>query len=725
VTRIAPTFRVLTLLAAAFPSLALAQTTFDKDHPASQEDAATPDLAAQASSRLLDAVSKSVTALDATGDRTSEAIADSNVTLTLVDIPDAAVHFRDLCLNGGNPLRTFTQSLTEALNLEGQVLSPTCTGAGKDSDPLKLSFRLHYEGGGSAFFNEHPLLLQPNLIFFDDTSESNDGPEPEPSEDLAAGRPSQQQQKPIPLDLRHSQISHAVMSLPPGWFVTTPPPPIHSDSPFATFDRKVTYADGKLVTDQQLTIKTDKVEVTDIPAFEKWVDSSSIEGASLTVLLGSTFYYPDSAFTGNTKSEKKAADLLQQARDEIKSKNFDKAQSLIDQAEAIDPDHELIHDDRGDLAKARGDLETALNEYQKELHAFPDVLIEMESIGFAQEALQRNDDAIATFERWIAGDPNTDFPVRDLMFLYHDMGRDDLAVWVGDQAMQTMNSNGTQSVRFLLLYGQEQERVGQIQAAAATFEKILQHTTDIQLVNEATYVLSEHGLALDRAEESMRSSLTQFDPENVDRVHHMYDSDTKQRTSLMLSSWDTLGWILYKEGKIKEAEEYIRAAWRSKQDVAIGLHLGQLLDAEDKPVEALDAFKLALATIAPQAQEKAAKDPDVIAVLAEIDRLEALGHKSTITDPAAALARLRVIDAGPAGKFHGESKCGVVLDSSGIHAIFPREDRSAEAEKMINTMKIIDGIQIPHDFFPSESHATITKEAALNCTTTCLLTLTP
>jgi tetratricopeptide (TPR) repeat protein len=719
VTRIALTFRVLTLLAAAFPSLALAQTTFDKDHPASLEDAATPDLAAQASSRLLDAVSKSVTALDATGDRTSEAIADSTITLTFADIPDAAVHFRDLCLNGGNPLRTFTQSLIEALSLEGQVLSPTCTGAGKDSDPLKLSFRLHYEGGGSAFFNERPLLLQPNLIFFDDTSESNDGPGPEPSEDSPAGRPSQQQQKPIPLDLRHSQTSHAVMSLPPGWFVTTPPPPVHSDSPFATFDRKVTYADGKLVTDQQLTIKTDKVEVTDIPAFQKWVDSSSIEDVSLTVSLGSTFYYPDSAFTGNTESEKKAADLLQQARDERKSKNFDKAQSLLDQAEAIDPDHELIHDARGDLATARGDLETALKEYQKELHAFPDVLIEMESIGFTQEALHRNDDAIATFERWIAEDPNTEFPVRDLMFLYHRMGRDDLAVSVGDQAMQTMNANGTQSVRFLLLYGQEQERVGQIQAAAATFEKILQHTTDIQLVNEATYVLSEHGLALDRAEESMRSSLTQFDPENVDRVHHMYDSDAKQRTSLMLSSWDTLGWILYKEGKIKEAEEYIRAAWRSKQDVAIGLHLGQLLDAEDKPVEALDAFKLALATIAPQAQEKAAKDPDVIAVLAEINRLEALGHKSTITDPAAALAKLRVIDLGPAGKLHGKIKFDAFLTASDIMPQLTGDDMPEDAVVRIH------GINLAKDFFPPDSRAVMKKEATLDCTATCSLTFLP
>jgi len=719
VTRTVQTLGLLTLLALALPCCASAQIAVD--HPTTAVEAVEPpDPTKEAADKLLQTISEAVIGLDATGDRTSEAIADSMITLTLAPLQDSS-QFSVLCLNGGEHLRAFTQSLIEAIPLQGQAVSPACSGTGHDSDPFKLQLHLHREGGHSGLFQEQPLLLPvallpPEAFEGDDEDTEPNGAENAPSREPAAKAEADQ---PTPLNAHHIQTSHAVMLLPPGWSVSELPKPVHSDSVFAAFDRTVTFSDRKLVTDQQLLIKKEKIEVVERPAFEKLLESSEINEPAPAIRLESTLYFPPGAFDGTTDDEKKAATLINAAFRDIQSKNLSKAEADLKQAEALDPGHEILHDNMGMLAAARGDYEAALVQYQEELRAFPNALIVMESIAGAQRKLGRTDDAIATLQRWMAADPNSTFPVIQLMYLYHDMGRDDLAVTVGDQAMNTMNADGKRSVRFLRLYGHEQMLAGQPQAAKVSLETLLNYTSDIQFVNEAAYDLSEKGFSLDRAEETVRASLTQFDPDGQSQMPHMFAMDAKQQTSLMLATWDTLGWILYNKGRFPEAEAYIRAAWRSRQDPAIGRHLGALLSAEEKPIEALDAYKLALATIPGAQQEKAAMDPDVVAIHAEIERLEKLGHKSTITDPAAALQKLRVLDAGPAGKQHGEGEYNVMLSASEIVA-FPTQRGQTQ-----DGAQIIGAIKLPADFFPPESHAQITKEAKLNCTTVCTLTLLP
>jgi uncharacterized protein HemY len=55
------------------------------------------------------------------------------------------------------------------------------------------------------------------------------------------------------------------------------------------------------------------------------------------------------------------------------------------------------------------------------------------------------------------------------------------------------------------------------------------------------------------------------------------------QTSLLLASWDTMGWILYREGKFGEAESWLEAARLGRPDAEVLGHMA-------KEREALGAF---------------------------------------------------------------------------------------------------------------------------------------
>jgi len=688
------------------PGEKLPSTTVAKDEPSP-------------TARLVAAVSGSVTSIDSTGDRTVENIADYSVTLGIGKMEDDSA-FRVLCINGGKPLLTFVQSLIENLSLAGKVSNPACTGTDNASDALALQLHLHREGG-SSLFQESPLLLTPALEQPDDDLQVFDGPPPAATDNDKVQIPDSpavaESTEPLKLNSVRTQTSHASMSFPKGWTPVELPKPIHSDSPFATFDVSMTFEDSKLVTEQKLVIKKDKVEAPERAAFDKWRQESQMAQAETSIQLESTIYFPNSAFNGKTDAEKNAIELMQKASAAIEKKDFAAAEEFLKQSQAADPGHELLHEAKGDLAKARGHYDEAVKEYREELRAFPNALLEMQTLAFCQRDMGRMDDAVATLQAWMVADLDNPFPAIDLMNLYHDMHRDDLAVGVGDQAMNTLHADALRSVQFLLAYGHEQMLAGQADRAKGVLENVLNVSTDSWNVNNAAYFLSEKGVSLDRAEEILRESLKQYDVDDSDDAAGGGGTVSGDK-NLLPSSWDTLGWILFQKKEIKDAEGYIRAAWRNHQDPAIGLHLAEVFLAQDKPQEALDTCKLAIASIPEKDLANAAGDPDVITIRQTIERLEKEGRKSTIKDPKAALEELRTVDAGPAGKFHGEAEYGLNYTSSTV-AGFPKDFKNLEE------MMDFSAIKLPADFFPPGSHATLTRDAKLKCKSTCTLTFLP
>jgi hypothetical protein len=66
-------------------------------------------------------------------------------------------------------------------------------------------------------------------------------------------------------------------------------------------------------------------------------------------------------------------------------------------------------------------------------------------------------------------------------------------------------------------------------------------------------------------------------------------------TSSLAAAWDTLGWVYYKEGKQKEAQSFIEAAWDQDQHSEIAEHLAVFAEKRNDKKAAADYYAMALA----------------------------------------------------------------------------------------------------------------------------------
>ena len=133
--------------------------------------------------------------------------------------------------------------------------------------------------------------------------------------------------------------------------------------------------------------------------------------------------------------------------------------------------------------------------------------------------------------------------------------------------------------------------------AAAVAKSALDGSDDTEVLNDAGYVLAETGLDLPYAEEVSRKSINVLEAKTAAITPAEVNSNAFAQSRLLIAAWDTLGWILFREGKLEQAEPLIIAGWRNALVPDAGDHLGQVYEAMGKKEVALSAYRLAAASI--------------------------------------------------------------------------------------------------------------------------------
>jgi hypothetical protein len=172
-----------------------------------------------------------------------------------------------------------------------------------------------------------------------------------------------------------------------------------------------------------------------------------------------------------------------------------------------------------------------------------------------------------------------------------------------------------------------------------------------------------------------------------------------------------MGWILFREGKLEEAEEYLKAAWRNRPSATIGGHLGELASARGNKDEALMNFELAIATIPQYDALGVKKAPGVEQkkLQSQADALRKAGGKSAIHDAPAKLQELRTRPLGKASDMDGVAEYRLLLsggkvvkaEKTGTKELHGGDDRLKEAK--------VD------DLWPAGSDANLVRNGMLNC----------
>jgi len=262
-----------------------------------------------------------------------------------------------------------------------------------------------------------------------------------------------------------------------------------------------------------------------------------------------------------------------------------------------------------------------------------------------------------------------------------------------------------------LLLGRAQIAAGMKEKGHDTLLALMKTTENPDMMNDSAYELADAGQELTLAESTTRTALRKMTEDSKTWTLDENPQRLLAKSRMTTATWDTMGWILYREGRLEEAESYLKAAWLNAQSDTMAEHLGELEAAKGKKDEALTTYELGIATISPYDMMGVRKAPgaEEKKLQQRADVLRKAGAKSSIHDARGRLREIRTISLGAAGGLDGVAEYRLLLnrgrvvraEKNGIKELKGGEDR-------------LKGAKLD-EFWPTGSEATLVRNGMLNC----------
>ena len=423
----------------------------------------------------------------------------------------------------------------------------------ESSDPADLTkpFWLQFELHKKDFFAPDKTSMQVTLGWNTDSMRGLDRlPKPE---------------KPVPVE--SAVISTHLDLIVDTAFMITDHMPVHRDSPSGKYDSEYEYENGHLLLKRSLSFKAGMLA----PA----------EWASLIDLMKAA---RDESSRGFTLERRPAtntavaalsplARALQEGFAAYQKRDYEGARKAYLEATQIDPKNHSAWNDLGRAYAALHAYSQAEVAYKKQIEINPSDLYAYNNLGLVYRALKREDDAIESFRKQIAVSPRDRFAHENLAISYASKNDWEKARAEAATAAEISPEDPVKWVRL----GRAQLRTGRVDEARGSFERGLGLPHDAMEDNNVAFYLSEAGVDLDRAWKLVSEALNAesrlvCEPDALAKT----DACAAQlrRISFML---DTAGWILYRKGKLADAEPYLWSAYAITPRVDMSLHLSILL----------------------------------------------------------------------------------------------------------------------------------------------------
>jgi len=641
----------------------------------------------------------------ATGSMDANGTSESHISLTLHD--DLEVEVRS-AIHQISPAQypEAIQNFVRTLGYQGTATKPEFTRPDDLSKPFAINFDYQREKAGD--WDNLRVIAQLYPV------------------DL----PTMDESKPLTstllLGYPRTVTSSAQMKIPAGWGVELPEA-VHVKSTFATYDMTFRFKDGVLYSDRKVVVLKAKVPVSGWPEYKKFQKDASLGLESYIQLVrhdASTS--PDSSHSTPaaplvTTFNAQAAKLISQARDAIGKRQMDEALSLLNQAKELNPQQRELWGVYGYRAYDLGMTSEAIEDYTKELSFHPDSTWVYGPLAHEYAISGKQEQSIASLRQWVAADPRNPDAASLLIGMLSATNDNSGAVKVGMEALKNVDPENARLPQLQLALATVQIKANDMKAAAANLLAVLKVASDALTKNNAAYQLSLANLNLPEAEAAERSVLEELTAETRTWTLDEAPETLKKQTSLLAASWDTMGWILFNEGRIKEARTFVEASWRNQQHSEVGLHLGDIDLADNDPNSALKAYELAGAIIPNYGGGKVppASKAEFDKIQAGIARAKKAGAKSQLKEPRSALQAMRVIPLGPADGRTGSAEYRVLLSQGKAEVARPVDHDLPRANALIRSASFAG-------FTPAGSDARMAHFGYLNCTsTTCEFVMEP
>lgn len=525
----------------------------------------------------------------------------------------------------------------------------------------------------------------------------------------------------IELGIPRTETSHSSMTLPPGWKVELPEA-IHARSEYATYDQTYQFQNGIMSATRKLEVLKERVPVSDWKAYDKFVKKADFADEDYIQLVRGPA--PRGASPNRERGTEAVSvnpppmpertsikALLENVGEALKNDHLDLAEILFARIKAAHPDAPGVWAAEAGIRFKRGDLPGTKTALEKELELYPANTSVYQLLVQVDLASHHEADAKKSLTQWAAGDPTNAKPVVELAALY--LADDDAAaaVEVLQPAVSATSTEGKWDEQVALLLGRAQMKSGAKEQGHQTLLALLKDTNSPNTKNNAGYELADAGFELPLVEQTTRAALEEMEEqsrawtldENADTLHN--------KTTMLQATWDTMGWVYFRAGKLAQAEQYIGASWRGRQSPEVGGHLAEIALARGDRDGAVTLLDLAQANYDNHDAMGVQRAPGTAqkAIISRMDALKKAGAHRTTGDSHDALQKMRVFPLGAASGLKGVADYKLLVADGVVKRVLPVDQKElAGGDERLKQVDL-------RSLMPTGSHAQIVLTGMLNC----------
>jgi tetratricopeptide (TPR) repeat protein len=290
-------------------------------------------------------------------------------------------------------------------------------------------------------------------------------------------------------------------------------------------------------------------------------------------------------------SAAKADDLFEAGLAALNSGNMHAAIPLFQRVLALDPKYKQAWDDLGLAYLRDGSYDDAAAAFRKQLDVDPFDEHANDYLGLTLEQQQKYPEAIDAFRAEIAANPLDLVAHAALGSVYIEQHRYPDAVPELEKATILSPDNAQLQVSL----GRAYINTGQKEKGLAAFDKAAGLAQTPATWNDIAYDLADDKIELDKAQQYAESAVSSIEANlrNIDLLH--LTMDQMNQVASIGACWDTLGWVYFEKGDLKNAERYVKAAWQLDQHGEVADHLGRIYEKLGEKDQAVHTFALAVA----------------------------------------------------------------------------------------------------------------------------------
>ncbi len=470
------------------------------------------------------------------------------------------------------------QMASEIDGLEGDVSNPKVSSPSATREP----FIIEYDLTRANFLNISSKKSELSLPMVKMRLDYVDDEDDESSEPIKFGSPLD-----ALLTLR--------LEIPEKYKLRTPLP-VTMKREYGEYSSSYAIAGNALTVKRQLKVNVNELPVakrSDLQSFARVMQNDTAQQLGVEG--------PGEAEASEAASDAKAEDLDDAAYAALRERNYKLAASLYKRVVELEPKHKTAWNNLGRAYMDLMQLDDAEKAIKKQIEINPYDEWSYNNLGLVYQRQEKYEEAISAFKKQIEVNPLDRYAHRNLGMLLSRRHRYEEAVPELQQAMSIQPDD---------LFTQQQLgdaylKSGQSEKALETFDEVVKKMPVAPMWNNVAYALAEQGVHLEKARQYAESavfttaSALQTLPE--DRLTE-YGAVA---TASLVTYWDTLGWVYFKQGSLDQAEKYISAAWNHGQHGEVADHLAQIYEARGLKEKAMTMYAKALAAPNPVPETRA------------------------------------------------------------------------------------------------------------------------